>query len=182
MTSSGHGSQHSQPPPPNIGPQSNLFGGIMNAGGSGASASQPGLVAPPQMGDQPPPPHGGHYSQPQGPGRNSRSWHHGCVTPPKLFLLQAILTLLHGAAARVHQIHKQRRYHLIKDSLSESLRLSQDLPHFPLLQHRGDQSLHLSNHFLQQHQVVDLPTLTLRMSLRILKQKVPTGLLCKLLK
>ncbi|KAG2186264.1 hypothetical protein INT43_002702 [Umbelopsis isabellina] len=68
MTSSSHGSQHSQPPPPNIGPQSNLFGGIMNAGGSGASASQPGLVAPPQMGDQPPPPHGGHYSQPQGPG------------------------------------------------------------------------------------------------------------------
>jgi glucose repression regulatory protein TUP1 len=69
MTSSAHSSQHPQPPPPNIGPQSNLFGGIMNAsGGSGASASQPGLVAPPQMGEQPQPPHGGHYppSQPQG--------------------------------------------------------------------------------------------------------------------
>jgi glucose repression regulatory protein TUP1 len=82
MTSSSHGSQHTQPPPPNIGPQSNLFGGIMNAGGSGASASQPGLVAPPQMGDQPPPPHGGHYSQPQGPGRSSKSWHLAYITPP----------------------------------------------------------------------------------------------------
>lgn len=69
MTSSAHGSQHPQPSPPNIGPQSNLFGGIMNAGGgSGASASQPGLVAPPQMGDQPPLPHGGHYPPSQGQG------------------------------------------------------------------------------------------------------------------
>ncbi|KAI8583067.1 hypothetical protein K450DRAFT_224054 [Umbelopsis ramanniana AG] len=69
MTSSAHSAQHPQPPPPNIGPQSNLFGGIMNAsGGSGASTSQPGLVAPPQMSDQPPPPHGGHYPPPQSQG------------------------------------------------------------------------------------------------------------------
>jgi glucose repression regulatory protein TUP1 len=57
-----------QPPPPNIGPGSNYFGGIMNAHGN---QGPPGLVAPPQMSEQspngpqvpppPPPNHAGGY-------------------------------------------------------------------------------------------------------------------------
>ncbi|KAI8369385.1 WD40-repeat-containing domain protein [Radiomyces spectabilis] len=48
MSSGMHSSQHSAPPPPNIGPASNYFGGIMNAH---TNSQAPGLVAPPQMGD-----------------------------------------------------------------------------------------------------------------------------------
>ncbi|KAF7727927.1 proteinral transcription repressor [Apophysomyces ossiformis] len=40
--------QQQQPTPPNIGPASNYFGGIMNAHGNN---QPPGLVAPPQMGE-----------------------------------------------------------------------------------------------------------------------------------
>lgn len=59
----GHPSSSQQPPPPNIGPGSNYFDGIMNAHGNNQGAS-PGLVAPSQMtGDNhhpayPPPPPG----------------------------------------------------------------------------------------------------------------------------
>ncbi|KAI9014351.1 WD40-repeat-containing domain protein [Phycomyces nitens] len=47
------GIHSSHPPPPNIGPGSNYFGGIMNAHNSHQG---PGLVAPPQMSEVPPHP------------------------------------------------------------------------------------------------------------------------------
>ncbi|KAI8149839.1 WD40-repeat-containing domain protein [Fennellomyces sp. T-0311] len=56
-----------QPAPPNIGPGSNYFGGIMNAQHhNGSSTSQPSLAAPPQL-DQPSQYPGYPPSQQQGP-------------------------------------------------------------------------------------------------------------------
>ncbi|ORZ20762.1 WD40-repeat-containing domain protein [Absidia repens] len=55
-------SSHQSPIPPNIGPGSNYFGGIMNAHGNQGS---PGLVAPPQMGEPSPSHHPGY--PPSGP-------------------------------------------------------------------------------------------------------------------
>ncbi|KAI8099356.1 WD40-repeat-containing domain protein [Halteromyces radiatus] len=60
----GHPSSH-QPPPPNIGPGSNYFGGIMNAHGN---QGPPGLVAPPQMGEPSPSHHPGYSPAPPPPG------------------------------------------------------------------------------------------------------------------
>ncbi|KAI8075368.1 WD40-repeat-containing domain protein [Gilbertella persicaria] len=75
--------QAHQPPPPNIGPGSNYFGGIMNAHGNQAP---PGLVAPPQMSDQSPngpplPPHGA-YPPSQPPPPSSSGTPAGYSQPP----------------------------------------------------------------------------------------------------
>ncbi|OBZ83409.1 hypothetical protein A0J61_08541, partial [Choanephora cucurbitarum] len=76
-----HQSSH-QPPPPNIGPGSNYFGGIMNAHGNQAP---PGLVAPPQMSDQPPngpPPHGPYPSSQPPPSSTGSSSGYNQPPPP----------------------------------------------------------------------------------------------------
>lgn len=74
-----HQSNH-QPPPPNIGPGSNYFGGIMNAHG------QQGLVAPPNMSEQPPngpPPHGSYPpNQPPVTANPPTNYMNGSSQPP----------------------------------------------------------------------------------------------------
>ncbi|KAG0172658.1 general transcription repressor [Apophysomyces sp. BC1015] len=78
MSSGMHPPQH-QPPPPNIGPGSNYFGGIMNAHGNNQN---PGLVAPPQMGEQPPQGHPGFPSSQAPPPPTSAGYMNGSIPPP----------------------------------------------------------------------------------------------------
>ncbi|CAO3608301.1 unnamed protein product [Cunninghamella echinulata] len=68
---------HQAPPPPNIGPGSNYFGGIMNAHGN---QGPPGLIAPPQMNE--PPSSSSHHPGYPPPGPPGPSGPSGPSGPP----------------------------------------------------------------------------------------------------